>query len=120
MWNGINRRKFPRAHYRCVICIRKKNSTKTISTRTENIGVGGVCVIVREDIGLFQGVDLELDLEDVKSENFKCSGTVVWVVKKRDIAEKGVVSYDTGIEFVHVEKDNANRILKVVERQLKK
>ncbi|MGB2705656.1 MAG: PilZ domain-containing protein [Candidatus Omnitrophota bacterium] len=120
MWNGIDRRKFPRVHYRCVIYMRKKGSTKTISTRTENLGAGGICVIVKEDLGLFRGVDLELDLEDETPLNIKCSGTVVWVVKKRDPKEKGAVYYDTGIEFVDINEDGKNRISKIVEAQLKK
>ena len=120
MWNGIDRRKFPRVHYRCVIYMRKKGSTKTISTRTENLGAGGICVVVREDLGLFQGVDLELDLENGIPENIKCSGTVVWVVKKRDVKAKGAVYYDTGIEFVDISENGKNRILKIVDEQLKK
>ena len=120
MWNGINRRKFPRVHYKCVIYMRKKGSTKTISTRTENLGAGGICVIIKEDLGLFQGVDLELDLEDTHTENIKCSGTVVWVVKKRDPKERGTVYYDIGIEFVDAKESDRNRISKIVEGQLKK
>jgi len=120
MWDGINRRKFPRVHYGCVIHMRKKDSAKTILTNTENLGAGGICVIVKEDLGLFQGVDLELDLRDGKNANIKCSGTVVWVVRKKDPKEKDVIRYDTGIEFVDVKEIDKDRISKVVENQLKK
>ena len=120
MWNGIDRRKFPRAHYKCVIYIRKKGSTKTISTRTENLGAGGICVMVKEDLGLFQGVDLEVDLENGVPSNIKSNGTVVWVVKKRDLNEKGVLFYDTGIEFVDINEEGKKRITKIIDSQLKK
>jgi len=120
MWNGINRRKFPRVHYGCLICMRKKGSAKTISTRTENLGAGGLCVIIKDDLGLFQGVELELDLEDGTAANIKCSGTVVWVVKKMGGKEKGAVYYDTGIEFVDAKENDRNRLSKIVEGQLKK
>jgi len=120
MWDGINRRKFPRVHYGCLIYLRRKGSTETISTRTENLGVGGICVIVKEDMGLFKGIDLELDLENGIPGNIKCSGTVVWVVKKRDTKEKGVIYYDTGIEFVDIEEEGKKRILKIVDAELKK
>ena len=50
MWNGINRRKFPRANYKCLITIKKRLTAKTISTHTENIGAGGICVLIKEDL----------------------------------------------------------------------
>jgi len=118
MWNGINRRKFPRVSYKCIIHIGKKESGKTISTHTENIGVGGICVVLDEDLGLFQGVDLEVDLENGVPVNIKCSGTVVWVVKKRTISHKGRTFYDTGIEFVDLNEKGHERINKIVDKHL--
>ncbi|MBN1354134.1 MAG: PilZ domain-containing protein [Candidatus Omnitrophica bacterium] len=118
MWDGINRRKFPRVHYKCVIHIRTKDSAKSISTITENIGVGGICVIVNEDLGLFQGVSLEIDLENGMPANIKCSGTVVWVVRKHDPSHRGAVLYDTGIEFVDIDRESADRINQIVEVEI--
>ena len=120
MWNGINRRKFPRAHYKCLIDISAKNATKTISTYTENIGSGGICVILNEDLGLFQGVNLEIDLKNGISSNVTCGGTVVWVIKKHVIGKKGAMQYDTGIEFVDIDEEEKIRISKIVETQLPK
>lgn len=118
MWNGINRRKFPRASYRCLITIRKRLTSKVISTQTENIGAGGICVVIKEDIGLFQGVDLELYLED-DAPPIKCGGTVVWVVKKSEPKQKGVYLYDTGIEFIDIRPEDRERITDLVEEILK-
>ena len=120
MWNGINRRKFPRAHYKCLIYIKKYGHHKPISTYTENIGAGGICVILKEDLGLFQGVDLEIELENGIKERVKCKGTVVWVVKRRDIRDRKSVEYDTGIEFVDINDDNRDRIVKIVEKSFEK
>ena len=114
MWNGINRRKFPRANYKCLITIKKRLTSKVISTQTENIGAGGICVIIKDDLGLFQGVDLELFLEDSKPQ-IKCGGTVVWVVKKSEPKQKGAYLYDTGIEFIDVRPEDRERITDVVE-----
>ena len=119
MWNGIDRRKFPRVHYKCLICLTKRGSAKTISTHTENIGAGGICVILTEDLGLFQGVNLELELKNGISTNINCSGTVVWVVKKRDIKAKDNLKYDTGIEFVDIDEDGRDRIIKVISTKIK-
>ena len=119
MWNGIDRRKFPRACYKCLIIIKRRLTAKTISTHTENIGVGGICVLVKEDLGLFQGVDLEVSLEDNGSP-VKCGGTVVWVVKKASPKSKGDILYDTGIEFIDIRPPDQDRIIDVVESILKK
>ena len=51
MWNGMNRRKFPRADYKCIITIKSKEEIpKVIATHTENIGMGGmpITMIVRK------------------------------------------------------------------------
>jgi hypothetical protein len=118
MWDGIDRRKFPRAQCRCVITIETKDASKTIPTITENIGAGGICAILNEDLGLFRGVNVELELDSGGSANLSCTGTVVWVVKKRDAKIKGTIQFDTGIEFVDIEDDEKERITKFVEKQL--
>ena len=118
MWNGINRRKFPRANYKCVITLKKRLTSKVISTQTENLGAGGICVIIKEDLGLFQGVDLELNLDDGNMA-IKCGGTIVWVVKKTDPKQKGVTLYDTGVEFIDVRPEDRDRVSEVVESILK-
>ena len=118
MWNGINRRKFPRANYKCLIVIKKRLNSKTISTQTENIGAGGICVIIKEDIGLFQGVDVELNIDDNRPP-IKCGGTVVWVVKKSEPRQKGIYSYDTGIEFIDIRPEDRDRVSEIVDKILK-
>ena len=120
MWNGINRRKFPRAEYKCLIAIKKRLNAKTISTQTENIGAGGICVLLKDDLGLFQGVDLELFLEESGKPPIKCGGTIVWVVKKTDSKKKDSHVFDTGIEFIDVRPEDREKISQVVENILKK
>jgi len=117
MWDGINRRKFPRASYKCLITIKRRLNAKTISTQTENIGAGGICVLVKEDMGLFQGVDLELYLDDNRPP-IKCGGTVVWVVKKT-ASKKGTFIYDTGVEFIDMRPEDRDKVSEVVEIILK-
>lgn len=117
MWNGINRRRFPRASYKCLITIKKRLTSKTIETHTENVGAGGICVIIKEDLGLFQGVDVELNLEDSRPP-IKCGGTVVWVVKKNEPRQKGAYLYDTGIEFIDMRPEDRERVSEAVEEIL--
>lgn len=118
MWNGINRRKFPRANYKCLIAIKKRLTSKTISTQTENIGAGGICIVIKDDLGLFQGVDVELYLDENKPP-VKCGGTVVWVVKKSEPKRKGSYLYDTGVEFIDIRPEDRDRISDIVEDILK-
>ena len=120
MWSGIDRRKFPRAYFKCVINIFSKDSPESIVTHTENIGIGGICVIIPEDLGLFRGVNLEVELQDGGTGNIVTSGTVVWVVKKHDHKRSGGMAYDTGIEFVDLPAAAKAKITKIVETQLKK
>ena len=117
MWDGINRRKFPRANYKCLISIKRRLTSKTISTQTENIGAGGICVIIKDDLGLFQGVDLELYVDE-KNPPIKCGGTVVWVVKKAS-SKKGSYLFDTGIEFIDIRPEDREKITELVEQILK-
>lgn len=119
MWNGINRRKFPRANYKCVITIKKRLTSKVISTQTENIGAGGICVMIKEDLGLFQGIDLEVYLNHGATP-VRCGGTIVWVVKKNETKQKGSYIYDTGIEFIDIRPEDRDKISELVETILTK
>jgi len=118
MWDGINRRKFPRASYKCLISIKKRLTSRTISTQTENIGAGGICVLLKEDMGLFQGVDIELFMDE-KRHPIKSGGTVVWVVKKSS-PKKGATVYDTGVEFIDIRPEDREKISEAVEEILEK
>jgi len=118
MWNGINRRRFPRANYKCLISIKKRLTAKTISTQTENIGAGGICVLLKEDLGLFQGVDVELFIGETQPQ-IKCGGTIVWVVKKTDSKQKGSYYYDTGIEFIDIRPEDRDKISNIIDDILK-
>ena len=66
-WDGLNRRRFPRVIYPCLVVIQSNEggAKDIILTHTENVGIGGVCLILRQDIKMFTIVDLELDLLDL-------------------------------------------------------
>lgn len=113
MWSGINRRKFPRASYPCILSVTRKDHPDTISTQTENIGLGGICVILPKDLGIFAPVEIRLDLLDGQSV-IECDGTVVWVIASKK--EKKLESFDTGLEFTNLKRKDALRINFVVEK----
>ena len=117
MWQGVNRRRFPRANYPCKIIVVEKG--KKFSTRTENIGLGGVCVILDEELDRFSEVELILFLED-KQPPVYCDARIVWTVKGSTPTSKGALPVDTGIEFVNLKEKDKLRIEKVVQQCLQK
>jgi len=114
MWGGINRRKFPRANYPCVLSVRRKDQKDMASTQTENIGLGGICVILSKDLGIFAPVEIRLDLLDGESV-IECDGTVAWVIASKEEKKKTEL-FDTGLEFTNLKRKDAIRINSIVEK----
>lgn len=119
MWDGINRRRFPRADYPCRIKIRDKKGKTILVARTDNVGCGGICAVLEKNLGLFSNVDLELDLEDGSSP-IGAEGMVVWVVKRHEIKKEEAGNFDTGIEFKNLDAAGVTRIEAIVEKCLEK
>ena len=113
MWSGINRRKFPRAEYPCKITVKRKDHPDTLTTHTENIGIGCICVMLTKDLGIFAPVEIQLDLLDAKPV-VECDGAVVWIVEKKQEQEEEK-RFDTGIEFTNLKRKDAERINNIVE-----
>ena len=113
MWGGINRRKFPRANYPCVLTVKRKDQQDVLSTQTENIGLGGICVMLPRDLGIFAPVEIRLDLLDGQS-CIECEGTVAWVIVCK--GNKKSESFDTGLEFTNLKRKDAIRISSIVEK----
>ena len=113
MWSGINRRKFPRANYPCVLSVKRKDQQETISTQTENIGLGGICVILPRDFGIFAPVEIRLDLMD-SQPIIECDGTVVWIIASKK--DRKTETFDTGLEFTNLKRKDAIRINFIVEK----
>lgn len=116
MWDGIDKRRFPRAVYKCTISIRRLNTPEEIYTHTENIGVGGICVFLEKNLKIFEEVGLELALED-GAQPIECHGKIVWHVARKDLREKKHI-FDTGIEFIGLSDKDKQRIEMIVEEIL--
>jgi hypothetical protein len=118
-WEGINRRRFPRAEYACTVRIRRKGQADTFNTHTENIGCGGICVILPKDAKIFSPVEVNLDLAD-NDPKIKCDGTIVWVIRSSEIDKGGPNVYDTGIEFANLTTEDRERVEKIITKCLQK
>ena len=107
MWQGIDQRRFPRAKYQCTVKLTQEGGTTTTSAVTENIGLGGVCVLLEKGLDIFSPVELELTLSDGKLP-LKVKGTIVWVVRRREL-KKGPC-FDTGVEFSELSPEDKARL----------
>ncbi len=121
-WDGLNRRRFPRANYPCLVVISRakkdSNERDVILTHTENIGVGGVCVILKQNLERFDVVDLEIDLLDLE-DHIKCKGKVVWNIQRKSSEKKKPLFYDIGIEFSDISPKDKKRLEDIVNRLAK-
>jgi len=113
-WSGMDRRKFPRANYKCLVTVRRKDGVQTFTTQTENIGAGGVCVILPERLDIFSNVDMVITLIDGTAP-IKTNGVVVWTVKSCQPKKAKANCYDTGIEFVDLSKEHSVLIEKIIK-----
>jgi Tfp pilus assembly protein PilZ len=118
-WQGVDKRIFPRANYPCVVRLRTKGSAEAFNTKTENIGCGGVCVMLPKHVGMFSAVEMEIDIVS-ENKKIKCDGTVVWVVRRGELGKDRPESFDTGIEFSNLKEEDRLIIDKVVTECLKK
>lgn len=118
MWSGINKRKFPRASYRCLITVRRKDSPLSIPTCTENIGEGGICITIKDRLELFTTLNLVLTLNDGLPP-IKCDGKIVWSIRRGELKKDKPHLYDIGIEFVNLLPEDKKRIAAIVEELVK-
>lgn len=95
-WNGREKRSFVRANFPCKIIIYTLGKEHTIVAHTENIGAGGVRVIIGECLNISSQVGLELFLGGAQ---IICKGRIVWVVERSGSSNVEVNVWDTGIEF---------------------
>jgi len=111
-WNGVEKRRFVRANFPCKITILSINQ-HIIDTHTENIGAGGIRVIIEERLDIGSAVGLKVFLSGETPAI--CKGKVVWVVEKESSYRKGFFLYDTGIEFFDMKKQDIQLINSFVE-----
>ena len=112
-WEGLETRRFVRANFPCEIVIFAPKQ-HTVSTHTENIGAGGVRVIIEERLDIGSLVRLQLYLYE-ETEPIVCEGKIVWMVEKESRYRKNLVFFDTGIEFHTMKECDRIKIKNLVE-----
>ena len=106
-WAGLDQRVFPRFKVRCDITIDYPIGG-TIRAQTQNLGAGGVCVILQRELEKLSTVHLELSLQEILPP-IQCDGRVVWMVRSKEFVSRKT-SFDTGIEFVNLKLEDQERI----------
>lgn len=114
MWSGIDKRCFPRANFECRVVLRRKDHPESFLTQTENIGIGGICLILDKGLELFAEVVVGVYFPDNQSPLIN-DGKVVWVVKEAGSNKR----FDTGIEFIDLPEEQQKRVARIVENILK-
>ena len=103
-WQGMDRRKFPRVIYPCMVKVVSPDGTyPPILAHTENLGEGGLCVTIKNEIKLFTLVETEIDLLGI-DEHIYPKGKVVWNVRRKSVEKIKPMFYDIGIEFTEISK----------------
>jgi len=119
-WEGLNRRKFPRVNFPCMVIVKSTHGEEDILlTHTENIGTGGLCVTLKKSFKMFTPVVLELDLLDA-GKHIRCNGKVCWSIRRKMDDKKKPLFYDIGIEFLDLGHYDHQRIVESVTRLAKK
>jgi c-di-GMP-binding flagellar brake protein YcgR len=108
VWDGFNKRKFPRLHLTCEVVVRPQGKELAIKTTTENVGMGGICVMLEQPLERFDRCKVVLELKDGEPP-VQCSGRSVWIVPHRDIKTSRTL-YDTGIEFLDIDDFSRQRL----------
>lgn len=118
-WGGLNRRNFPRINFPCLVTIAagSKTLSNAILTHTQNVGIGGICVLISEDIKKFDSLEIELDLMDL-GEHIKCNGKVVWNVPNSANGSRKKM-HDIGVEFEGLDEKDRKRIAQAVDKFLR-
>lgn len=111
-WDEREKRSFVRANFPCKIIIYTIGREHIIVAHTENIGAGGVRVIIEECLDISSQVGLELFLGGAQ---IICKGRIVWVVERSGSSNVEANVWDTGIEF----REISERDRKVVDSFVK-
>ncbi|MBI4115204.1 MAG: PilZ domain-containing protein [Candidatus Omnitrophica bacterium] len=113
MWDGFNKRKFPRINLRCELILGNRPKEETLHLQTENVGAGGLCVIIDQPLERFSTVSVRLELNP-NLPWIECSAKVIWSVPSRESAGKKEC-FDTGLEFVDLEPGYQDLVRRYVE-----
>jgi Tfp pilus assembly protein PilZ len=112
----IEKRRFPRATIRCKISAVFGERLLVFNSHTENIGEGGIRVILEQKLNITIPVDVELFMIDNEIP-LRAKGEVVWA---NEMKPEGINPrfFDTGIKFTEENDYCKEKIRKLVDSLL--
>lgn len=113
MWENLDLRKFPRLAINCDIEISGTNNPLSVAVLTQNIGAGGVCVLMPKEVSKLTRVFIRLHLSD-DPEPVESYARVCWVVPSRTPLKKNETVFDTGFEFLNMTDKDRDRLKKFI------
>ncbi|MFA5158959.1 MAG: PilZ domain-containing protein [Candidatus Omnitrophota bacterium] len=108
LWDGFNKRKFPRLHLTCEVAIQLVGKQKAFTASTEDVGLGGVSVMLSEPLERFDRCKISLELKDGEPP-VRCIGRSVWVIPIQD-RKSAKKNFDTGLEFLDLDELSRKRL----------
>ncbi|UCB57203.1 MAG: PilZ domain-containing protein [Candidatus Omnitrophota bacterium] len=85
-----------------------------IKVSSKNVGAGGLCLTLKEQLKVDSPLQLEIKIPDLK-EPIRALGRVVWQKPAKTSGAQPTVHFDTGIEFIGIsnfDRFNINRYVK--------
>lgn len=113
-WRGIDTRRGIRVAFECVVIVKKKETSVVFRTQTENLSVGGVCVILEKGLLKNTPVEIELFLPDYPIP-ITCAGKVAWSIRRNEYKRRKPLHFDTGLEFVDITQEDKSRLRRIIE-----
>lgn len=118
LWDGFNKRKFARLHLTCQVAIQPLLKPKAFTASTEDVGLGGVSVMLPEPLERFDRCKISLELKDGEPP-VQCTGRSVWVIPSQD-RKSAKRNFDTGFEFLDMDEFSRKRLQAFITPPLKK
>jgi len=112
----IEKRQFPRITLICKISVVFGERLLVFISHTENMGVGGIRVILGEKLHISTEVEVELFLPE-RENPLKCKGQIIWVKELNPTRIKPCL-FDTGIKFVGMSSSEQELLKKIVNAHL--
>jgi len=101
------KRLFSRFNISCNIAVTPNFRIVAFNARLENIGEGGIRIVLRERLDIATLLNLEISPLDER-KSIICEGEVIWVNEK--ITEEGNRSFYTGIKFTNISEEDRAKI----------
>lgn len=116
-WSGIDIRRGVRVSFECVIIVKEGRTKLVLESITENVSIGGVCVILETPLTKDTYVELEIHLPD-DLPFIECKGRVAWSVKRDEYSRRKPAQFDVGIEFIEISDESKTRVKHIIDEML--